>query len=165
MASAAHVADADVHAPVANVATADAQDKTDDKVSADAAVPPRSSRQLSTSAWFVPQVRKRRSISAFFSTVLLAATALTASAGLAVPPVPMSSTGHVEMSCLSGKSLFRSLGSRAAPPDYFKPYIPPGTELRSCIVDSGCSINMFSDKSQFSDLNLGSGHTCKTYVA
>ena len=93
-----------------------------------------------------------RSMKFFSMAMLTMALSASAVAGAAVPPVPMSATGNVEHACFSGKSLFRSIGMRHAHPDYFKPYVPPGSVLKSCIVDSGCSIHMFSDRHLFSSL-------------
>ena len=138
--------------PVANVAAVDAQHKMVETMSAHVPASSAPVRPKPTSAWFVPQPKRRWRMSTLFSTVLLAATALSASAGVAPPPVPTSSSGHIEPACFSGKALARALGRRIGSPDFFRPYVPQGAQLRSCIVDSGCSINMFSEGSQFGDL-------------
>ena len=150
--------------PVEHAHASDATDATDATDPTPAPTPTKTDARLhGTSAWFVPQVKSRgpSRISAVTFAAMVASLSMGAFAGVAAPPVPVASSSDIEHQAFSGKAFYRSIGLQNQKPHFFRPRIPDRMTLRSCIVDSGCSIHMFSEKSQFNNL-LPSSVTLQT---
>ena len=96
-------------------------DATDDDLAADKPATP-NRHAHGTSAWFVPQDKKKQSwlpswfgarrntgsnrLSACTFATLLASVSLGAASGFAVPPVPVASSDSIEHQAFSGKAFF-----------------------------------------------------------
>ena len=124
-------------------------------------------RPNATSAWFVPdrptsRTGKFRGSVSGLVKVLMAASALSFAAGASafVAPPPMQTFSNGNLATFDGaravsavgKILGKAAQSTWSPTATSFPGLPPSARIRSCIVDSGCSIHMFSDQNQLSRL-------------